>query len=226
MFAAVAETVQETLVAGTVGNDVLIYGGDIKKGEIAIDSVRDTIFTGAGNDTVDLTFNPNARNNRVDGGSGNDTIYVSRNDRAFGSAGDDIFEATDGKGGNRMSGGAGNDTFYLGSNDYALGGDGNDKFYFGTGGGNTISGGTGADQFWIATNELPGAGNKVIDFQIGTDVIGILAAKSLGISATTLTVAQVGADTAINFGGQTLATLVGIQATSLSTSNAGQFVFA
>ena len=226
MFAAVAETVQETLVAGTVGNDVLIYGGDIKKGEIAIDSVRDTIFTGAGKDTVDLTFNPNARNNRVDGGSGNDTIYVSRNDRAFGSAGDDIFEATDGKGGNRMSGGAGNDTFYLGSNDYALGGDGNDKFYFGTGGGNTISGGTGADQFWIATNELPGAGNKVIDFQIGTDVIGILAAKSLGISATTLTVAQVGADTAINFGGQTLATLVGIQATSLSTSNAGQFVFA
>ena len=226
MFAAVAETVQETLVAGTVGNDVLIYGGDIKKGGIAIDSVRDTIFTGAGNDTVDLTFNPNARNNRVDGGSGNDTIYVSRNDRAFGSAGDDIFEATDGKGGNRMSGGAGNDTFYLGSNDYALGGDGNDKFYFGTGGGNTISGGTGADQFWIATNELPGAGNKVIDFQIGTDVIGILAAKSLGISATTLTVAQVGADTAINFGGQTLATLVGIQATSLSTSNAGQFVFA
>ena len=226
MFAAVAETVQETLVAGTVGNDVLIYGGDIKKGEVAIDSVRDTIFTGAGNDTVDLTFNPNARNNRVDGGSGNDTIYVSRNDRAFGSAGDDIFEATDGKGGNRMSGGAGNDTFYLGSNDYALGGDGNDKFYFGTGGGNTISGGTGADQFWIATNELPGAGNKVIDFQIGTDVIGILAAKSLGISATTLTVAQVGADTAINFGGQTLATLVGIQATSLSTSNAGQFVFA
>ena len=226
MFAAVAETVQETLVAGTVGNDVLIYGGDIKKGEIAIDSVRDTIFTGAGNDTVDLTFNPNARNNRVDGGSGNDTIYVSRNDRAFGSAGDDIFEATDGKGGNRMSGGAGNDTFYLGSNDYALGGDDNDKFYFGTGGGNTISGGTGADQFWIATNELPGAGNKVIDFQIGTDVIGILAAKSLGISATTLTVAQVGADTAINFGGQTLATLVGIQATSLSTSNAGQFVFA
>ena len=219
MFASVAETVQETLLAGTVGIDTLIAGA-------SIDGVRDTIFTGAGNDTVDLTFNPNARNNRVDGGSGNDTIYVSRNDRAFGSAGDDIFEATDGKGGNRMSGGAGNDTFYLGSNDYALGGDGNDKFYFGTGGGNTISGGAGADQFWIATNELPGAGNKVIDFQIGTDVIGILAAKSLGISATTLTVAQVGADTAINFGGQTLATLVGIQATSLSTSNAGQFVFA
>ena len=219
MFASVAETVQETLLAGTVGIDTLIAGA-------SIDGVRDTIFTGAGNDTVDLTFNPNARNNRVDGGSGNDTIYVSRNDRAFGSAGDDIFEATDGKGGNRMSGGAGNDTFYLGSNDYALGGDGNDKFYFGTGGGNTISGGTGADQFWIATDELPGAGNKVIDFQIGTDVIGILAAKSLGISATTLTVAQVGADTAINFGGQTLATLVGIQATSLSTSNAGQFVFA
>jgi alkaline phosphatase len=219
MFASVAETVQDTLVAGTVGIDTLIAG-------VGIDGVRDTIFTGTGNDTVDLAFNNNARNNRVDGGSGADTIYVSRNDRAFGSAGDDIFEALDSKGGNRMSGGAGNDTFYLGSNDTALGGDGADKFFAGSGGGNTLSGGAGADQFWIANAELPGAANKIVDFQVGTDVIGIQAAKSLGISASTLKLTQAGSDTNIDFGGKTLAILTGIQATSLSTSNAGQFVFA
>jgi alkaline phosphatase len=219
LIASAIDTVQKELVAGTTGVDKLIAS-------VSIDGVYDTIFTGGSNDTIDLAFNTNARNNRVDGGSGGDTIYVSRNDRAFGSAGDDIFEALDSKGGNRMSGGAGNDTFYLGKNDYALGGDGADKFFASNGGGNTISGGAGADQFWIANAELPGAGNKVVDFQIGTDVIGIVAATSLGISATTLTLAQVGADTAINFGGQTLATLIGIQASSLNTSNAGQFVFA
>ncbi|WP_373541824.1 alkaline phosphatase [Chamaesiphon sp.] len=221
LIASAIDTVQKELVAGTTGADILIASASS-----SIDGVYDTIFTGGNNDVIDLAFNTNARNNRVDGGTGADTIYVSRNDRAFGSAGDDMFEALDSKGGNRMSGGAGNDTFYLGKNDYALGGDGADKFFASNGGGNTISGGAGADQFWIANAELPGAGNKVIDFQIGTDVIGIVAASSLGISATSLTLAQVGADTAINFGGQTLATLVGIQATSLSTSNAGQFVFA
>jgi alkaline phosphatase len=220
MLAGVAETAQKELVAGTTGADNLIASASS-----SIDGVYDTIFTGGSNDMIDLAFNTNARNNRVDAGTGADTIYVSRNDRAFGGAGDDIFEAIESKGGNRMSGGAGNDTFYLGSKDYALGGDGADKFYASNGGGNTISGGAGADQFWIANAELPGTGNKVIDFQIGTDVIGIVAAKSLGISATTLTLAQVGADTAINFGGQTLVTLTGIQATSLSTSNASQFVY-
>nr|WP_198288431.1 hypothetical protein [Chamaesiphon minutus] len=78
----------------------------------------------------------------------------------------------------------------------------------------------------IANAELPGAANTILDFQIGTDVIGILGAKSLGISATTLVLSQVSADTAINFGGQTLALLTGIQASSLTPGNASQFVFA
>jgi alkaline phosphatase len=220
MFSAVTEVNQQELVAGTTGNDTLIAGVG------TVDGVYDNIFAGTGNDTIDLAFNSNARNNRVDGGQGNDTIYVSRNDRAFGSAGDDIFEALDSKGGNRMSGGAGNDTFYLGSKDTALGGDGNDKFFAGSGGDNIISGGAGADQFWIANAELPGTANKIVDFQVGTDVIGIQGAKSLGISATTLKLTQAGGDTNIDFGGKTLAILTGIQATSLSTSNASQFVFA
>ena len=224
MLASVTETAQKTLVAGTVGNDNLVASATAAAGGIT--GVSGTIFTGAGNDKIDFTFNTNSRNNYLDAGKGDDAIFVSRNDRVFGGEGSDLFYAADGKGNNRMSGGAGDDIFYLGANDYALGGDGNDKFYVGSGGGNTISGGAGADQFWIATTQLPDAANTIVDFQIGTDVIGIAGSKSLGISASTLKLAQVGGDTTVSFGNQTLAILTGIQATSLSTSNAGQFVFA
>jgi alkaline phosphatase len=220
MFASVAETSQQNLVSGTPGSDT-----EIAKVGGTIDGVQDTIYTGNGNDTIDLNANPNARNNTVDAGKGDDTIFVSRNDTVFGGEGNDMFYAIDGKGENRMSGGAGNDTFYLGSNDRALGGDGNDKFYAGSGGGNTLTGGAGADQFWIATGSLPSSANTITDFQIGTDVIGISGSKSLGISSSTLKLNQLSADTSINFGTQTLAVLTGIQANSLSTSNSSQFVF-
>jgi alkaline phosphatase len=214
MFASVAETVQQNLVSGTVGSDTLLAGA-------GIDGVQDTIFAGAGNDEVDFTSNTNSRNNYVDGGLGNDTIFVSRGDRVFGSEGNDTFFAVDGFGDNRMSGGAGDDIFFLGSNDRALGGDGNDKF-FARAGGNTISGGAGADQFWIASGAVPSSANTIVDFQVGTDVIGI--SKSLGLTAASFSLAQVGGNTAINLanGGQTVAILTGIQATSLNTS---QFVF-
>jgi alkaline phosphatase len=214
MFASVAETVQQNLVSGTVGSDTLLAGA-------GIDGVQDTIFAGAGNDEVDFTSNTNSRNNYVDGGLGNDTIFVSRGDRVFGSEGNDTFFAVEGFGDNRMSGGAGDDIFFLGSNDRALGGDGNDKF-FARAGGNTISGGAGADQFWIASGAVPSSANTIVDFQVGTDVIGI--SKSLGLTAASFSLAQVGGNTAINLanGGQTVAILTGIQATSLNTS---QFVF-
>jgi alkaline phosphatase len=217
MFASVTEVNQENFVAGTTGADTLIALQNI-------DGVQDTVFSGAGNDEVDLAFNSNARNNIIDTGSGNDKIYISRNDVAFGSDGNDEFDARDGKGENRLSGGAGDDTFYLGSNDRALGGSGNDKFFVGLSGGNLLSGGAGADQFWIVNAELPKAANTILDFQIGTDVIGISGAKSLGITTANLTLTQVGADTAVIFGGQTLATLTGIQASALSVANPNQFV--
>ena len=189
----------------------------------AFDGRSNIVFTGAGDDKIDLSFN-NAfavGNNRIDSGRDDDIIFVSQGDRVFGSAGDDIFEATDGKGNNRMSGGAGNDIFFLGAGDRALGGDGNDQFFVGTGGNNLLSGGSGADRFWIFDTEAPSASNTILDFQLGTDLISIL-----GTSSATLSLSQVGADTAIAFGGQTIATLSGIQASSLSFANTAQFTFA
>ena len=169
---------------------------------------------------------PFAGNNIVDLGSGDDTIFVNKGDRAFGSDGNDTIDARDGKGGNRLSGGLGNDTFFLGSNDRALGGDGNDIFRVGLGSNNLLSGGAGADQFWIVNVELPKAANTVLDFQLGTDVIGISGAVSLGITTSTLKLNQVDGDTAIVFNNQTLATLTGIQASSLNLTNTNQFVLA
>jgi glycerophosphoryl diester phosphodiesterase len=207
-------------VSGTAGSDDLIAG--VTPG---FDGFNDRVSTGSGNDTVDIQIaGAAAGDNRIDLGSGADTIFVGNGDKAFGSAGDDIFEANDAKD-YRISGGAGQDTLFLGTNGRALGGDGNDKFFVGAGGNNLLSGGAGADQFWIANAEIPTAANTIVDFQIGTDVIGIQGAASLGISASTLVLNQVGADTSLNFGGQTIAVLTGIQATSLTPGNASQFVF-
>jgi phospholipase/lecithinase/hemolysin/cyclophilin family peptidyl-prolyl cis-trans isomerase len=218
-------------VVGTPGDDKLIATPGSP-----FDGQNNIVFTGAGKDEVDLStvsVLPNSGNNTVDLGTGDDIIYVNKGDsealrrnRVFGSDGNDTFYAKDGQGGNRMSGGLGDDTFWLGSDDRALGGDGNDIFRVGLGGGNLISGGAGTDQFWIVNAELPKAANTILDFQLGLDVIGINGAVSLGITTSTLKLNQVGADTVISFQNQTLATLTGIQANSLSLTNTNQFIFA
>ncbi|MCY7336907.1 MAG: esterase-like activity of phytase family protein, partial [Chamaesiphon sp.] len=155
-------------ISGTAGADNLIAG--VTPG---FDSFNDLIFIGSGNDTVDVPIaGAAAGDNRIDTGSGADTLFLGNGDslaetlrdRVFGGAGDDIFEASDAKD-YRISGGAGNDTLFLGTNGRGLGGDGNDKFYVGSGGVNLLSGGTGADQFWIANAELPSAANTIVDFQ-------------------------------------------------------------
>ncbi len=91
-----------TLVSGTPQADTLIGGIDFK-------GVGNTIFTGAGDDEIDLAFGGN--NNRVDAGSGNDVIYLSNQNRALGGEGDDKFFAHGGN--NILSGGKGADQFWI-----------------------------------------------------------------------------------------------------------------
>jgi serralysin len=203
-----AKLVQSSaLVAGGTDADTIEAG--ITKG---FDGINDSVFTGAGNDTVDSVIGGTlASGNRIDTGSGADTIYVANNDRVFGGSGDDIFEASDANG-YRIAAGTGNDTLYLGSNGRALGGDGNDKLFVGTGGGNSLSGGAGADQFWLYNGEAPSSANTVLDFQIGTDVLGI-SGSSLKFADLTRT----GNNIAI--GGNTIATLTGVDTTTLTAAN-------
>ncbi len=206
------------LIGGTPGNDLLIPG--LKSD---FDGKDDILFTGAGNDEVDLqgATSSNLGNNRIDLGSGDDIISVSKNDIVFGGAGNDVFDATNAMGGNYISGGDGDDIFFLGKQDRVLGGDGVDKFFVQSGGDNLIGGGEGADQFWIVSGELPENANTVLDFEVGTDVIGILGSESLGISADTLELKEVDGNTNIFFNNQKLAGINGV--TGLDDSS---FVFA
>ncbi len=211
LIAPNANLIQSTSLVGgsTAGNDVV--EAKITKG---FDGVNDIVFTGAGKDTVDSVIGGAlASGNRIDTGSGADTIFVANNDRTFGGSGDDVLDATDATG-YRASGGAGNDTFFLGSNGRALGGDGDDKFFVGTGGGNLLSGGGGADQFWIFGGEAPASPNTVLDFQAGTDVIGFQGAGAgVGFAQLTRT------GNTIALGGVTIATFTGIDTTTLTAAN-------
>ncbi|TAE59709.1 MAG: glycerophosphodiester phosphodiesterase [Nostocales cyanobacterium] len=196
---------EKDLVTGTPDADILIGGIDF-------DAVSDIVFTGAGNDEVDVpSAGSRAGDNRVFTGSGADIIDVGNGDRTFGGSGDDEIDATDAMG-YRLSGGAGNDTFHLGTDGRALGGEGNDKFFVQEGGNNIIAGGTGADQFWIVNGDLPMETNTIVDFTIDVDVLGI---GGMGLNFEDLTL--IGNTIMIN--SQTVAVLSGIDTSNLTADN-------
>lgn len=201
----------EVLVVGDLEDDVI---------ESTVtpdfDGIRDLVFTGAGEDIIDTTETVTG-NNRLYGGSGNDEIFVGLNDRAFGNDGDDILDATVGKGDNRLYGGDGNDTFFLGENDRIIGGPGDDRMFAGSGGDNVLTGGSGDDQFWIATSEIVEAANTISDFTSGEDVIGI---AGLGVSFEDLTITS-SDDTTVALDGSDLAVLLDVDSVSET-----DFVFA
>jgi phosphodiesterase/alkaline phosphatase D-like protein len=197
------------VVTGTAGDDTNI-----------IPTRLDNIFTDGGNDLVDSSV-AKGSDNRIYSGDGSDELYAGLRDRLFGEAGDDILDASQGKGGNRLYGGAGNDQLFAGSNDFLSGGDGDDKLFAGKGG-NTLFGGAGADKFYLTPGGLPTTANTVGDFEIGVDKMLILGVA--GVSAFSgVTLTQQGADTLVKAGGKDLALLTGVQS---STLNSSSFAFA
>jgi phosphodiesterase/alkaline phosphatase D-like protein/predicted AlkP superfamily pyrophosphatase or phosphodiesterase len=196
-------------VAGGAGDDTSI-----------VPTFKQVVFTDGGNDLVDGSVSKGS-DNRVYGGEGNDELYAGLRDRLFGENGDDILDATAGKGGNRLYGGAGNDSLFAGTNDFLSGGDGDDKLFAGKGG-NTLFGGAGADKFYLTSGGLPTSANTVGDFEVGTDKLLILGVSGVtGFSNVTLT--QQGADALVKAGGKDLALLTGIQSSTLTASS---FAFA
>jgi 2',3'-cyclic-nucleotide 2'-phosphodiesterase (5'-nucleotidase family) len=202
----------QALITGTPLTDNLSAGQEFN-------GLNDLIFTGAGDDIVDVVIGGAGKgSNRINLGSGNDTVFVSNGDRANGGSGDDYFDASEASG-YRLSGGKGNDIFYLGTGGRAIGGDGDDQFYVGEGGDNLLAGGAGADQFWLLTDnvaliEIP---NTVTDFTQGVDVIGIMN-QGAGVNFASLSFT--GNSIALN--GNTFATLTGVNTTTLT---AADFVF-
>ncbi|MBK1987220.1 DUF839 domain-containing protein [Sphaerospermopsis aphanizomenoides BCCUSP55] len=203
-----ATLVQESnLVFGDADADLLIAGVDF-------DGVNDIVFSGAGNDEVDVSLAGSlAGNNRIFTGGGADVTYVVDGDRSFGGSGDDELDATDATD-YRLAGGVGNDIFYLGADGRALGGDGDDQLFVQEGGGNLLSGGIGADQFWILNGDLSSEANTITDLEIGTDVLGIGGqGADFGFDDLTLS------GNSIMVGTTTIAILNGIDATSLTADN-------
>jgi glycerophosphoryl diester phosphodiesterase len=201
-------------VVGTPADDVLLPRSGTPNSAGTFDGRADTVFTGAGNDEVDVAIS-NGFENQIFTGSGVDTIYAGSRDVVTGGGGDDWFSAEAGDG-NRLSGGLGNDTFIIGSsNNRALGGAGNDKFsILEAEGSNYLNGGAGTDQFLLisGSGDLPAAKQFVIDFKPGEDKVGLQ-----GVGFSSLSFSQVGADTLLKVAGVEVGHFTNLSAASLNS---------
>ena len=210
MFSMELPTVAPAPVVGEAGDDSLLVP-DKDKG---LTMIANTIFTGAGDDEIDIAINDGFAN-KLFSGSGADMIYAGTRDTITGGSGDDWIVAESGDG-NRLSGGAGNDTFILGSkNNRALGGAGNDIFtILGGAGTNHLNGGAGSDQFWLMSEpgDAPSAKQFVMDFKVGEDKVGLRGAAFSSISLE-----QVGADTLLSVAGVAVGHFTNLSASTLNT---------
>lgn len=206
------------LLSGSGGNDTILGGNG-----------RDTLDGGSGDDSLDGggSFDQllgGEGNDILLGGNGRDTLDGgSDNDFLDGGASDDQLLGGDGNdtllggaGRDTLSGDGGNDSLDGGaSDDDLLGGDGDDTLIGGVGrdtlnggvGNDLLTGGSSPDTFILTAGE---GMDTITDFT-NSDSIGL----SGGITFGDLSFA--GND--IIFGAETLATLTGIDPTSLSESD-------
>ena len=174
------------------------------------------VFAGDGDDLVNAS--QSSGNNQLFGGAGNDELFASNNDRLFGEAGNDILNAAVGTGNNWLFGGDENDILFAGVNDRLFGENGDDLLFAGDGE-SLLNGAQGADQFWIANAALPNSPNRITDFELDVDVLGI---GGLGLNFDDLSLTQQENDALIAALGTDIAILTGIQASELDSDN---FVF-
>ena len=208
-----AQGLAPNVVSGTVGVDFLqarlLSAGSSNE----FDGRGDVVFTGAGDDEIDVAIS-SGFDNRLFLGSGDNTVYAGSRDVVTGGAGVDHFWAIEGDG-NRLSGLGGDDEFVIGSaGNRVLGGAGKDVFHvLGNAGGNYLNGGTEADLFWLVTEpgDLPAAKQVVMDFKIGEDLIGLR-----GAAFGSLSFRQAGADTELSLSGTAIGLISNVSATALN----------
>ncbi|CCQ68573.1 Hemolysin-type calcium-binding region:Bacterial extracellular solute-binding protein, family 3 [Crocosphaera watsonii WH 0402] len=129
-----------------------------------------------------------------------------------------MIDVVAGTGDNRLYGQSGNDTLTLGGGDRAFGGSGDDQFFL-LGGNNAVTGGLGADQFWIANAEIPESRHIITDFNLEDDLLNI---AGLGVgSFSDLTLSNEDGNALIAFDDNELATLLRVDADSLTADNFG-----
>jgi hypothetical protein len=210
MFSLDLPGIEPAPVVGTSGADGLL----MPDASMDLTLIGNTIFTGAGDDEVDVSLSDGFEN-RIFSGSGVDTIYAGTRDVITGGSGDDWFSAEAGDG-NRISGGVGNDSFIIGSSsNRALGGAGDDKFFvLGGAGTNYLNGGAGTDQFWLVSEigDRPAAKQFVMDFKLGEDKVGLQ-----GVTFSSLSFSQVGTDTLLKVAGVEVGHFTNLSASSLNS---------
>jgi Ca2+-binding RTX toxin-like protein len=205
-----SDAVIDPVRVGTAGDDSTLPGMSTIPG---FDGRLDTVFSGAGDDEIDIALTGGG-DNTVFAGSGANTVYAGTRDVITGGADSDAFNATAGDG-NRLSGMGGDDDFVIGSSgNRALGGDGNDVFtILGGAGTNYLNGGAGSDQFWLASEpgDLPAAKQFVMDFKAGEDLVGLR-----GAAFGDLSFSQMGADTLLKVAGVEVGHFTNLSAAALN----------
>ncbi|MEL6900593.1 MAG: calcium-binding protein [Cyanobacteria bacterium J06606_4] len=173
----------------------------------------DVIYALGGNDTVaggngdDVLF----------GEDGDDVLRGDRNSRSPNGTvgGDDIIYG--GSGRDRIGGKSGNDSLYGDAgDDFIWGDDGDDLLWGGRGNdvltGDNNSGGSGRDTFVLAFGD---GTDTITDFEVGTDLFGLFGTLSFG----QLSVSQSEQNALIEFGDETLAIVLGVEADALTEAS-------
>lgn len=178
----------------------------------------------AGDDTANVLVGTSAADlvlalggdDTVAGGLGDDTLYggdgddVLRGDlntrKAQSAGGNDVIYG--GAGRDRIGGKAGNDQLFGEADDDLIWGDAGDDLIRGGGGSDTLVGGDGSDTFVLAAGD---GSDTIVDFTLGVDRIGL--ASGLSASALSFSGSQ------ILLAGELLATLSGVSAAALSSSD-------
>ena len=233
-------------INGTAGNDTIVGGADFDI--IRAGAGDDVIDGGAGADKMsgedgNDTFIGGAGADYMSGGTGIDTVDYGASAAAVvvnlntgtgsggDAAGDTLVEIENLVGSqyhdtlfgnardNRLSGGAGNDRLSGGDGaDVLIGGSGNDL----------LVGGQQADTFLFFTRAYTygGAADVIGDFQVGIDVLEFHQSGWGGVySLDDLTLAQVGADTLIEFGVSNSITLRNVNLQQLMANSDHDFLF-
>ncbi|MBD1999325.1 hypothetical protein H6G00_22380 [Leptolyngbya sp. FACHB-541] len=165
----------------------------------------------SGNDILDARRGRG--NNVLNSGKGNDKLFAKWKDVLSGGAGNDVLDASKGRGRNVLKGDAGNDILFAGRSDKLFGGVGNDALWA-KDGSSALTGGTGADKFWASS----GSNIRITDFQVGTDLVGVIDASGVG-QFEDLLLTQQKANTIVTFQGKTVTTLIGVSAQTLDQNN-------
>ncbi len=216
-----AETVELTVTYTDPSNGTVSNGGGLREVEIV------GLYTGSGNDTVDLSAASNFVS--VDVGAGNDAVTAGpSNSSVEGGLGNDSLDGGGGR--DRLEGNEGDDTLRGGDGDDnqtpianpwggtflggLYGGTGNDNLDGGAGN-DYLEGGAGNDTSVFA----PGSGNDVIgDFTNNADKIDLTGYRTTYANIIS-NITQSGANVVINLGNGNTITLLNFNATDVDESD-------